>query len=177
MSDKRAEFNVLRKKWLKENGWPGYVCARCGEFSKSTHLHHIQELVYGGENTPDNLIPLCGDCHREWDDYPESYPFEKFLVTMPSRILCVATEMVSIPGAEMFSTTGRMALCGTIFRGENMVRANAEVLEDLGWLCRDLMYAQNRVFSKYPYSDETWRNDMIKVVYGDIDPNKERRAV
>ena len=65
--DQRAEFNKYRRKLLKENDIEHLICARCGEFRCSIHLHHIKELVYGGANEASNLVPLCYECHHEWD--------------------------------------------------------------------------------------------------------------
>lgn len=169
MNEKRVEFEKLRKRWMKEHGWKGFVCARCGRFGKSTHLHHIQEVVYGGDNTPDNLIPLCGSCHREWDNYPEDYPFEQFLVTMPGKILCLTQELCDIEGAELFTTKAWLAFCGSVYRAVNMAKAS-EDMEEQGWFSHDLLYEQNQFFSRYPYSDEAWRRDMLNRVYGDIAP-------
>jgi hypothetical protein len=155
---------------MKNNGWKGFICARCGRFSKSVHLHHIQELVHGGENIPENLIPLCGDCHRELDFYPDNYPLEQFLVTMPGMILSLSTEMATFKGAELFSTRRWMALCASTYRAVNLVKAGRE-LESEGWTANDFMYAQNIFFCKYPYSDERWRSEQLKQVYGGYAPD------
>ena len=39
-------------------------CARCGSKGK-LHLHHKEHFSKGGQNTVDNLILLCVDCHAE----------------------------------------------------------------------------------------------------------------
>ena len=169
MEDKRTEFARLRRRWMKEHGWKGFVCARCGRFSKGTHLHHIQELLYGGENTPENLIPLCSDCHHEWDFYPEDYPFEWFLVTMPGVVLPLTHEMATFEGAELFSTRAWLGLCATAYRSVNLAKTS-RVLEDEGWTAGDFVYEQNEFFSKYPYSDESWRAEQLRQVYGELAP-------
>ena len=165
MEDKRYEFTKLRRQWMKDHEWSGFICARCGRYSKSTHLHHIQEIVYGGENAPENLIPLCSKCHRELDYFPDDYPFEQFLVTMPGVILPLSHEMASFDGAEYFSTRSWMALCASAYRAVNMAKAGA-ILEDEGWMASDLADSQNQFFSKYPYSDEDWRAEQLKKAYG-----------
>lgn len=169
MSDNRADFQKLRNRWMKEHGWKGFVCARCGYFGKSVHLHHLVELVYGGDNTPENLIPLCSECHREWDNYPEEYPFEQFLVTMPSRVLPMIPELCAIHGAQIFPTRAYLALLSSVFRAVNMTKTG-HVLEEDGIVTRDLMWEQNDFFSKYPYSDEKWREGQLRSVYGDLSP-------
>ena len=173
MIDKRTEFAGLRKKWMKEHDWKGFVCSRCGRYSKNVHLHHIQELVHGGGNTPENLIPLCSKCHREWDYYPDGYPFEQFLVTMPGVILPLSHEMATFDGAEMFSTRAWMAFCATAYRSVNLAKASV-ALEGDGWLASDLAWNQAEFFSKYPYADEGWRAEQLRMAYGEIAPMATR---
>lgn len=169
MEDKRAEFTKLRRMWMKEHGWKGFVCARCGRFSKSAHLHHIQELIYGGENTPDNLIPLCSDCHHELDFYSKDYPFEQFLVTMPSAVLPLTHEMTTFEGAELFPTRSWLGFCASVYRAVNLAKTSS-ALEDMDMLASDLLYEQNEFFSKYPYSDEDWRAKQLRATYGNLAP-------
>lgn len=166
--DKRIEFNKLRKQWMKEHGWKGFVCARCGHFSKSAHLHHIKELIYGGENTPENLIPLCGECHRELDRYPDGFPFEQFLVSMPGVILPLSIEMTALECADLLSSREWMAICSIGYRAVNLAKTSS-VLEEMNILASDLLYEQNDFFSRYPYSDEDWRAKQLKAVYGEFD--------
>lgn len=169
MEDKRTEFVRLRRHWMKEHGWKGFVCARCGRFSKSTHLHHIHELIEGGENNPENLIPLCGDCHRELDFYPEDYPFAWFLVTMPGVVLPLTHEMATFEGAELFSTRAWLGFCATAYRSVNLAKTS-RLLEEMDMLASDLLYEQNEFFPAYPYSDEDWRAEQLKEVYGEFTP-------
>ena len=166
MVDKRTEFAKLRKQWMKSHGWKGFVCARCGHYSKSVHLHHIQELIYGGENTPENLIPLCSECHRELDYYSKDFPLEQFLVTLPCIVTPLVHERAMIEGAEMYSTRTWLGLCATVYRGMNLARATDKI-SDTDLDASDLMIEQNEFFSKYPYSDEEWRLEQYKLVYGD----------
>ena len=43
----------------------GYICQRCGRYSKGRlHYHHIRPLGCGGSNSPQNMIPVCRDCHK-----------------------------------------------------------------------------------------------------------------
>jgi len=40
----------------------GSACVQCGD--KATEVDHIIELDRGGEDTIDNLQPLCTQCHK-----------------------------------------------------------------------------------------------------------------
>lgn len=44
-----------------------FTCERCMcvGTSSTMHAHHIVPLLAGGEDTYDNLICLCPECHRE----------------------------------------------------------------------------------------------------------------
>ena len=84
--DRRSEFQKYRRKLLKENDITHLICARCGEWRCSIHLHHIKEIVYGGTNEPYNLIPLCYECHDEWDKWDDNtFEFGTFLLTPKLR--------------------------------------------------------------------------------------------
>lgn len=42
-------------------------CQTCGE-TENLHTHHLIPLKFGGTNSPENLMALCGSCHlrAEW---------------------------------------------------------------------------------------------------------------
>ena len=42
-------------------------CEYCGAYLTDdyTHVHHIKTRGSGGDNTPSNLIALCGKCHDD----------------------------------------------------------------------------------------------------------------
>ncbi|MDT0494008.1 HNH endonuclease [Streptomyces sp. NPDC012600] len=44
----------------------GARCARCGSLALagSVDVDHVQPLALGGEDTDQNVQPLCRDCHR-----------------------------------------------------------------------------------------------------------------
>lgn len=45
--------------WLQDDR-----CARCGRsHNNEGHVHHIRPLAKNGDNTLDNLVGLCADCH------------------------------------------------------------------------------------------------------------------
>lgn len=44
----------------------GRCCCICHKFcGTKIELHHIKQVAYGGEDTFDNCIPLCFDCHAD----------------------------------------------------------------------------------------------------------------
>ena len=75
--DIREEFDkVIRKTYFKE--YPS-VCARCGT-TKDIELHHKKEIALGGDNSFNNLAPLCGRCHKEYHKN-DFFDFDFFLTT------------------------------------------------------------------------------------------------
>jgi 5-methylcytosine-specific restriction endonuclease McrA len=42
----------------------GHRCTRCGS-PEGLEVHHVIAAADGGATTMENLIVLCGDCHRE----------------------------------------------------------------------------------------------------------------
>ena len=42
--------------------WVDKKCDRCGQ-TQHVEIHHIKYQVYGGTDTPENLVPLCMGCH------------------------------------------------------------------------------------------------------------------
>jgi predicted nucleotidyltransferase len=50
-------------------------CCICHKFcGVKIELHHIVQVSEGGENTYDNCIPLCLDCHAEVKAYNDKHP-------------------------------------------------------------------------------------------------------
>ena len=50
-------------------------CCLCGEYAGTNlELHHIKQKADGGEDTEDNCIPLCFDCHAEVKQYNPKHP-------------------------------------------------------------------------------------------------------
>ena len=53
----------------------GRHCCLCGKFvGQKIELHHIKQVADGGEDTVDNCIPLCFDCHAEVKAYNSHHP-------------------------------------------------------------------------------------------------------
>jgi len=74
--DRGTDWPALRGKTLEEYG---YECQGCGrhdddhhaEHGVGLHVHHIQPVRQFDDpadaDTVDNLVPLCRDCHPEWE--------------------------------------------------------------------------------------------------------------
>lgn len=53
----------------------GRHCCLCGKYvGQKIELHHIKQVADGGEDTVDNCIPLCFDCHAEVKAYNPHHP-------------------------------------------------------------------------------------------------------
>lgn len=53
----------------------GRHCCLCGKYAGlKMELHHIKQVADGGENTAENCIPLCLDCHAEVGSYNPHHP-------------------------------------------------------------------------------------------------------
>lgn len=53
-----AEWRRLRNLVMERDNW---TCAGCGHRAKKyMHTHHLED---SGDNSPDNLVPLCVACH------------------------------------------------------------------------------------------------------------------
>jgi len=53
----------------------GRFCAICRKFKGvNIELHHIVPRADGGDNSFDNCIPLCFDCHADVESYNTSHP-------------------------------------------------------------------------------------------------------
>lgn len=53
----------------------GRHCCLCGKYAGlKIELHHIKQAADGGEDTADNCIPLCLDCHAEVGSYNTHHP-------------------------------------------------------------------------------------------------------
>ncbi len=53
----------------------GRCCSICHKFcGTKIEVHHIREESEGGDNTADNAIPLCFDCHADMRSYDHKHP-------------------------------------------------------------------------------------------------------
>lgn len=67
----RKDWNAISKGMLKYHwtmifGEKSLVCKRCGyDKSYNVQLHHKKYIMNDGDNHPENLEPLCRNCHGE----------------------------------------------------------------------------------------------------------------
>jgi hypothetical protein len=54
----------------------GLPCMGCGE--KPSDAHHITTRAAGGDDVPENLIPLCRAHHSMWHQMGAAYMVSKF---------------------------------------------------------------------------------------------------
>ena len=54
------EFAALRNQALERDAWR---CQFCGS-SNDLHVHHQRSRSKGGDDSLENLITLCANCHR-----------------------------------------------------------------------------------------------------------------
>jgi len=73
-------FSAFLKKQVKDrDGWQCYICHK----ETGLHIHHIIPRVDGGLHEADNLITLCGGCHRSM----ESGNVEKAIIKCVQRAM------------------------------------------------------------------------------------------
>ena len=148
-ADLRAEFQKYRRKLLKENGIKHLICARCGEWRHSVHLHHIKELIYGGENEAYNLVPLCFECHDEWDQWDDgTFEFGTFLLTPKVR------DFRKVFFGKIAVSSHSMALYRSMMlplRSQDWAAEYTDGEENGEY--RIEFARQNELFCQYPYSD------------------------
>ena len=148
--DPRAEFKKFRRKLLKENEINVLICARCGRWSKSVNLHHLKELIYGGENTTENLIPICSECHNEWDAWDDGeISFGQFLLT--PRLKDIRKFFF---GKMAMSSKSLQTYRAAMMTSRSWEWAAEFPFDDEEDGYYNEIYRQNLIFSAYPYSDE-----------------------
>lgn len=158
--DTRTEFErKIRRQILKENNIKHLICARCGNYHGSIHLHHIKEIVYGGTNDVENLIPLCSCCHHEWDDWGEvGIPFGTFLLT--PKLTAIAKLFAG--GIALSQSSLGLARSAALFGSS--CSWNEEKDADATSDYHDELARQNKIFNTFPYSDQKKMFDL----YGDV---------
>ena len=56
----------IRKKVKERDGWK---CTKCGS-KEDLQIHHIKPTKYGIDNSLQNLLTLCRNCHRKFGVSP-----------------------------------------------------------------------------------------------------------
>lgn len=83
----REHIPIKIKKAIRDRGQN--ECRKCYRRECLT-IHHIQMVMDGGTNDPDNLILLCSACHQEWhlvNDQWRDLEFEEWLDIPPFVLL------------------------------------------------------------------------------------------
>ena len=57
----RDDYDELRQEILRRDGWR---CQTCGGMS-NLEVHHKQFRSHAGEDSEENLITLCSQCHAK----------------------------------------------------------------------------------------------------------------
>ncbi|WP_311923999.1 HNH endonuclease [Nocardia uniformis] len=83
--DRRAPSRSLRMQVLKRDG---YRCVVCGRKAKDhidieLHVHHLIPWRMDGPTTEENLVTLCGTCHKGLS--PDYEPQLRELAGLPGR--------------------------------------------------------------------------------------------
>lgn len=67
MTGRRSEAMT----WFGQVDLDEMSCYACGWWTESVSLEraHLIDRVYGGEDQPPNLVPLCRRCHREMPSF------------------------------------------------------------------------------------------------------------
>lgn len=72
VTDLTNSFNPVPKNERKKNKKliddKTHNCEYCGKKNCWTNKHHIKSKGSGGDDAEENLIELCGDCHRKVHD-------------------------------------------------------------------------------------------------------------
>ncbi len=57
----RPRYSQVRQQILQRDGWR---CQHCGR-PDQLQIHHLVRRSQMGPDTEDNLMTVCGDCHRK----------------------------------------------------------------------------------------------------------------
>ena len=72
VTDLSTSYNPVPKDKRKNNkkliNAKKHNCEYCGKKNCYTNTHHIRSKGAGGDDTENNLIELCGACHRKTHD-------------------------------------------------------------------------------------------------------------
>ena len=77
-----ANWPAIRRQALDRDGWH---CRECGKGGR-LEVHHVQHLEDGGSNELENLLTLCGDCHKA-QHQPRLSPAQQDLVALVRELV------------------------------------------------------------------------------------------
>lgn len=62
IAEQKRRYRERKKIALSMSELP---CNRCAS-TEDLHMHHVRPRQLSGEDTPSNIMILCGECHRDW---------------------------------------------------------------------------------------------------------------
>src|SRR3989344_6663779 len=89
--NKKSLPNKIRKRILSRDKNKCQKCESIDETGRNLDIHHITPAVFGGNNSEENLVTLCRECHyyapNDKEDF-EAYVEEK--LDGPSTMMMLA---------------------------------------------------------------------------------------
>lgn len=67
MSERKNRTDISEKARKAAHIRDGGRCVYCGRTDKPLELAHFISRAQGGLGIPQNLVSLCGDCHKDYD--------------------------------------------------------------------------------------------------------------
>lgn len=105
---------ILPPDWIQDFiKWrDGGRCRKCA-IDDDLEIHHVQAVIDGGSDHPDNLALLCSRCHAEWtygDDVYEvlGVAFAAWLDLPPGRLLVMLLHQLPDHFVEVRSAWARL---------------------------------------------------------------------
>lgn len=97
----KTEWMKLRKVIIARDGGR---CKKCGR-TTGLEVHHITPVREDGSDEPENLITLCGVCHKEWEVFEDGMT-TKFAEWLSIPQLSLLLAMYRIAGSSPDRTAG-----------------------------------------------------------------------
>jgi 5-methylcytosine-specific restriction endonuclease McrA len=71
----RFSDTVKKKAWDRQKGRCGMCGTRIFSRGQDGQAHHIEASSFGGQDTVDNCVYLCYDCHKQFGHgmFPKSW--------------------------------------------------------------------------------------------------------
>lgn len=95
-TERKSISTAVRRQVLARDG---HTCQKCGKNDK-LDLHHINPVVQGQDDSPENLVTLCKHCHSEWEQIvyinTDKVTFENWLSIPP------ALELITLFSQEQY---------------------------------------------------------------------------
>ena len=137
-------------------------CCICHKFcGTKIELHHIKQVAEGGEDTEENCIPLCLDCHAEVKAYNPKHPKGR---SYSEKELAMHRD----------NWYDKVAHSGAYFSNKQYQKIDKKTFAEINELfTKDIHY----FLAKFNFADDyilnDWLDSLYKFVYMCDDPNKE----